>query len=308
MVHDVADGDGGAVGRRHRNLQHVLRPLDQARHLHGEASGRAFQRAGGDQAVGGVEADDELVEREAVAFQQRRIDDDLDRLVARAAQLRRQHAGHLLDRVLGGARDLQHGPLRHLAGQRHHQHRIERQVDLLHARLVGILRQVALGLIDLGAHVGQRRLGIEARLELEQHGAAALVGGRAHFLDVADGLELGLDRPQQQALGILRADAALRELDVDDRDADVRLGLLRDRDIGHEARQQQEQQRDDRQPRVADGVVDEPGHDVACDPASVSAARTCSAAATGLDQIAFANEVLALHDDARAIRHAARAT
>ena len=70
---------------------------------------------------------------------------------------------------------------------------IERQVDLLHARLVGVLRQIALGLVDLGAHVGERDVGVEAGLELEQHVAAALEGGRAHFLDVADLLELGLD-------------------------------------------------------------------------------------------------------------------
>ena len=202
----------------------------------------------------------ELVERDAVALHQRRIDDDLDRLVARAAQFGREHAGRLLDRVLGGARDAQQRALGHVAGQRDHQHRIEREVDLVHLRLVGVARQIVLGLVDLGAHVGERGLGIEAGLELEQHVAAALEGGRAHLLDVADRLELGLDRPQQQPLGILRADAALGELDVDDRDLDVRLGLLRDRHIGHEARAQQEEQRRDGQPRVADGVVDEAGH------------------------------------------------
>ena len=182
-----------------------------------------------------------------------------------------KHAGNLLDGILGGAGDLQHGPLRHLAGQGDNQHRIERQVDLLHVRLVGILRQIALRLVDLGAHIRQRGLEIKPSLELEQNGAAALVGGRAHFLDVADRLELRLDRPQQKAFGILRADAALRQLDVDDRDANVRLGLLRNRDISHEAGAQQEQQGDDRQPGVADGVIDEARH--GCGPVSVSAAR-----------------------------------
>ena len=144
--------------------------------------------------------------------------------------------------------------------KRHHQHRIEREIDLGHDRLVGILRQIALGLVDLGAHVGERGLGIEAGLEFEQHIAAAFVGGRAHFLDVADRLELGLDRPQQQPLGIFRRDAALGELHVDDRNLDVGLGLLRDRPIGDEARQQQEDQRRDGQPRMADGVVDQLEH------------------------------------------------
>jgi hypothetical protein len=51
-------------------------------------------------------------------------------------------------------------------------------------------RQIALGLVDLGAHVGERGLGIEAGLEFEQHIAAALERGGAHFLDVADDLSL----------------------------------------------------------------------------------------------------------------------
>jgi hypothetical protein len=117
-----------------------------------------------------------------------------------------------------------------------------------------------LGVIDLGAHVGERRLGIESGLELEQHVAAALIGGGAHLLDVADRLELGLDRPQQQPLGILRADAALRELHEDDGDADVGLRFLRDRHIGDRARDQQEHERRDRQARVTDRIVDEAGH------------------------------------------------
>ena len=116
----------------------------------------------------------ELIERDAVALHQHRLDDDLDRLVARAAQLGRQHARRLLDRVLGGARDAQQRALRHVAGQPDHQHRIEREVDLLHLRLVDVARQVVLGGVDLGAHVGERGLGIEAGLELEQHVAAAL--------------------------------------------------------------------------------------------------------------------------------------
>ena len=82
---------------------------------------------------------DELVERDAVALHQHRLGDDLDRLVAGAAQLGRQHARRLLDGVLGGAGDAQQRALRHVAGERHHQHRIEREVDLQHLRLVDVL-------------------------------------------------------------------------------------------------------------------------------------------------------------------------
>ena len=171
-----------------------------------------------------------------------------------------EDAGRLLDGVLGRARDAQQRALGHVAGQPDHQHRVEREIDLLHLRLVDVARQIVLGGVDLGTHVGERRLGIETGLELEQHIAAALIGGGAHLLDVTDRLELGLDRPQQQPLGILRADAALGELHEDDRDADVGFRFLRDRHIGDGARDQQEHQRRDRQPCMADGVVDKTEH------------------------------------------------
>ena len=202
----------------------------------------------------------ELIERHAVARQQLGIENDLDRLVAGAAQFGRQHAGRLLDGVLGGAGDAQQRAFGDVAGQAHHQHGVERQVDLEHLRFVHVAGQIVLGLVHLGTHVRERRLGIEAGFEFEQHEAAALEGGGTHLLDVADRFELGLDRPQQQPLRILRADAALGKLNVDDRNLDIRLGFLRDRHIGHQPRAQQEYQRRDGEPRVIDGVVDEPGH------------------------------------------------
>src|SRR5262249_62307587 len=120
-----------------------------------------------------------------------------------------------------------------------------------------------LALVALGARAREWGLGVDPRLELEQHEAAALEGGRAHLLHVADRLELSLDRPQQQPLGILRADAALGELHVDDRNPDVRLRLLRDRHVRDQARAQQKQERRDGEARVADGVVDEFRHHTA---------------------------------------------
>ena len=83
-------------------LEDVGRLLDQRRHLDGEPAGLALERAGGDQAVARPANErDELIERQAVALHQHRLGDDLDHLVARAAQLRRKHARHLLDGVLG---------------------------------------------------------------------------------------------------------------------------------------------------------------------------------------------------------------
>ena len=180
-----------------RDLQDVLRLLEQRRHLDGEAPGFAFQRAGSDECVEGLRDRAELVERESVARQQHRIENDLHRLIARPAKLGREHPGRLLNGVLGGAGNAQQRALGHVARKPYDQHRIKRQVDLEHLRLVDVAGQVVLGLIHLRAHICQGRLGVEARFELEQHEPAALEGGRAHLLHVADRFELGLERPQQ---------------------------------------------------------------------------------------------------------------
>ncbi len=187
--------------------------------------------------------DGELVERHAVAVEQHRLGDDLDDLVAGPLQVRRQHARHLLDGGLGVAGDLPERALRDAAAERDRDHREEAEADLVDARLVGVGRQLRLGVVDLGAHVGERDVGIEARLELEQDVAAALERGRRHLLDVLDLLERGLHRLQQQPLGVLRRDAALRQQDVDVRDVDVRRGLLGDADVGGGAGHEQENER-----------------------------------------------------------------
>ena len=196
-----------------------------------------------------------------------------------AAQVGGEHARNLLDRRLRLAREAQQRALRHVAAERHDEHREEREVDLGDLRLVGVARQIALGVVDLGAHVGERRVGIEARLEFQQHVAAALEGGGAHLLDVLDRLQLRLERLQDEPLGILRADAALRDVARRRSGRDVRLGLLRDSQIGGEARHQQEEQRRDGQPRVADRVVDGIAHDLSLASVGLRISRSRRAAA-----------------------------
>ncbi len=275
---DVAERDGGRARDGDREFQDVFGILDQRRHLHREAAGLALQRAGGDQAVAGAERGDQLFQRNAVALQEHRLGDDLDDLVAVAAQIRVEHARHLLDRDLGLPGKLQERALRHVAAERDHEHREQREIDLVHLRLVGVARQLAPGVVDLGAHVGDGHVGIEAGLEFQQHVAAALEGGGAHLLDVLHRGELRLQRAKDQPLGVLRADAALRDVDVDDRDGDVRLRLLGDGEIGGKARHQQEEERREGQPRMADRVVDGVEHSQDLEMSAGSA--TCTASTT----------------------------
>ena len=220
----------------------------------------AFEGAGGDQAVAHAEGLDQAVEGETVAVEQHRLGDDLDGLVARAPQIGGQDARDLLDSGLGLAGELQQGALRNIAAKRHDQDREQRQVHLRDLRLIGVARQIALGVIDLRPDIGYGDVEVEAGIEFEEHITAAFESGRAHLLDVCHRFELGLERTQDQALGILRADAPLGDIDIDDGDRDVRLGFLRDRHIGEEPGHQQEQQGGKGQAGVADGVVDRVRH------------------------------------------------
>jgi hypothetical protein len=73
-------------------------------------------------------------------------------------------------------------------------------VDLVDRRLVGVVGQFRLHQIDLLAHIVERPVDIEAGLELHQNVAAALVGGRADFLDALDRAHLRFHGAHQQAL------------------------------------------------------------------------------------------------------------
>src|SRR5215204_719882 len=73
--------------------------------------------------------------------------------------------------------------------------------------------------------------------------------------DVGDRLELRLQRTQDQPLGVLRADAALGDVDVNDRNLDVRFRFLWNRDVGGQSRDEQEQQRRQRQPGMRNRVI-----------------------------------------------------
>ena len=183
---------------------------------------------------------DHLLQAQSVGRQLDRVDDRLDQFLPHALDRALENARHFLDLVaqrLG--RDGQHA-LRHVAGEGDDEDGEFRDVDLVDRRFLGALRDVALGVLDLVAHVDQRIGEVGRRVELDQHVAAALIGGGLHLLEALEALELGLDRPQQQPLGILRRDALVDEADIDDRDGDIGLGFLGHRAVGERPGDDQE--------------------------------------------------------------------
>src|SRR5690606_23875930 len=169
----------------------------------------------------------------------------------RALQRTFQHAGNLLDPVPQLMCGVCQHPLGQIAREGDDEDREFRDVDFVDRRLVGALRQFALRVGNLCAHVLDSVGEVVARLELDQYEAAALKGGGAHLLYAFEALEGGFHWPQKQPFRILRRDPLIAEAHIDDRNGNVRLRLLGDVHIGERTRDYEEQQYGKREPCIA---------------------------------------------------------
>jgi hypothetical protein len=115
--------------------------VDDAGDLDCEAAVTGVDQAGRDQPVVVGDGAEHLLLGDAEAFQLRRIDDDLEHLLALAADVDVEHGGDELDLVFEVVRQMQQSALRHLARQRDRDHRIEAGVELLDRRRIGLGRQ-----------------------------------------------------------------------------------------------------------------------------------------------------------------------
>ncbi len=220
-VCDVAEPDHGVAVDLDRHRHDVGDVLEQARHLDREPPLAGVLGTGGHQQVAVVHDGGGFADGQAVALDLDRIDEDFDHLVAVADDLCFEDAGNPLDGVLKLVGQLDECPLGHVAGQDDQDHREQAEIDLVDGRLVGVGGKFRLGQVDPLADVVEGRIGVEAGLEFHHDAAAALVAGRAHFLDALDGPQFLLHRPDQQAFGVLGRDALVRDNDIDDRYVDV---------------------------------------------------------------------------------------
>ena len=92
----------------------------------------------------------------------------------------------------------------HGGGHRHHDHREQREIDLVHGRLFRVQRQLRFGEIDFLADVGQRLVGIEPGFEFQGHVGAAFEAGGGDLLDPVDPAHFLFHRPDQKAFGVFR--------------------------------------------------------------------------------------------------------
>ena len=203
---DVAHGDHLVAGGLDRQAQDVVGALDHAGQLYREGPLAGDQVAGRDQLV--VAADDagEVRGADAVGLHPHRIDGDLQDLVAAAGDVGAQDARQGLQMLLQGAGGGVERALRRRAGQGDADRWLVADVGLFDDRGQGVRREPAPRQVDLGADVLQHLVLVEVDLELQDDHRRAAIGPGVHLLEALDGLQLALQRPDQQALGVLRAD------------------------------------------------------------------------------------------------------
>ena len=115
-----------------------------------------------------------------------------------------------------------------IARQNDHHNGKQAEVDFVDFRVIRRHRQIPFGKINALTDIRQRSVSIKARIKLKQHVGAAFITRRAQFLNAFNRLEFLLHGSDQQALGILGRDTIVTHRHINDRNINVRLGLLGD--------------------------------------------------------------------------------
>ena len=107
-----------------------------------------------------------------------------------------------------------------LDAEAHDRHRVRVLPEDLHR--LGVDRHAPAHAIEAHAHVVHRLVEVRAPRERERHAAAAFRRGRVQLVETRHRADRLLDRPRNQLLDFLRADAR-----IPDEDADRRIGHVR---------------------------------------------------------------------------------
>ncbi len=224
---DVADGHHLVAVGLDRQAQNVLGRGHHARQLHREIALPGDQVPGRNQLVVAPDDVGEIGGADVVGLHPGRIDGDLQHLVAAAGNLGAQDARQGFQVILQGLGRRIERPFGRRPGQDDAQDRVVANVLLLDDRRQGVRWEQAARQVDLGPHVLQHLVLVEIDLELERHQGQAFVGPGVHLLQALDRFQLALERSDEQALGVLRADAGVGHLHHDIGHGDVRLRFAR---------------------------------------------------------------------------------
>ena len=273
---DVAEAHQRVAVRGDHQLAEGLGAVERGQRVDADLGIVAFDLAGGGGEVVGGERGAHVIGRHAVRGHPRRIEPDA-------------HGEHLTaqDLGIGDAVDRLQARL-HDAGQiigdlrGGHHVRIEREIHEGEALarlldddgIVGLARQEAAHLVDLGERVGHRPVGIGVEPEVEGDRRHILLRGRDQGVDALAARDRLLDRRGDEALDHVGGGAGISGRDGDRRVR--RLRKLADLQLvpRHAADEQDEQADDRRQHRPADEEVGEGVHLSAI---TVSASRAAAA-------------------------------
>ncbi len=238
---DICKGHDTFTALFQRKCVDILCGLDETRHLHVEAALAAVDKARRNKLVVELQRVQELLLGDRVGFQFLGVDQDFQQLFAVPGQIRRSDGVDSLDLVLETPGVLVERALRYVARQGDDHGRRKCEVHFRDRRLFSLVRQLALGLVDLVAHVRQRLVLVERDVELQHDTGMTFRRDRGDFLQPVKAAQFRFHRPHEQALGIFRRNALLGDRNVEDRQIDVRAGFFRDRDIGGDTGNDQRQ-------------------------------------------------------------------
>ena len=260
-VGDVGQPHGAAIAAADQRLPQSIGVLGVGEHAHRLYRARDLRLPAGRVDVVLAQLRVDRRRRQAIGLQLHRIERHPDFAAHPAMPLHRRHAGDRQQLLRHGVVDV---PAQlfdgHVAGNRGEiGDVVVGRVDAADLWLQDTVGQVRPDLRDLVAQVVDRAVDVGADLELEDGGRLAFADGRTQLVDALDTARGGLD-----ALGHLRLQlggrgARLADLNIGDREFDVRIVIDVEPHEADDPRDRQRQEQDDRRHRVAD----RPGGDVA---------------------------------------------
>ena len=259
-IGEIAQRDDPVAVGLDRQVVDIRRIVKGRRDLDREGARFGFNFPRGHQQVVIDDDIDQFARGDVVGLKPQRIDHHLQHLVPLSREPRFEHGVQPFEPVLKVLGDLHQCSFRHVPGQVHDDNREFGEVELVDRVIVGPVRELRLGLVHGGAHIGENLALVPAELEL-QHDDGVPFGRRSgHLVKAVKPREFRLHRLDEQLFAVLGGDPGERHRDKDRRDLDIRLALFRQAGIGVYACQQGQRDEGEDHPRPRRGPIDETGH------------------------------------------------
>ena len=194
---DVTDGNHGVLCGLDGNAQHVPWVFNDAGHFDGEAALTVVETARRDQPVVAHDAVDNLIRRQLIGFQHRRVDDRFHQLFALARHVCGQDTRLSFDGVSKIQRDVIEHSLRNISDQVDLQNGKIGSGLLLHDGFFRIGRKLNLGAVNRLTGVQQRLIEIEVSIELHHHRTGVFRGEAVDLFYPINLAQLDLQRHDQ---------------------------------------------------------------------------------------------------------------